>query len=145
MKTVIFLSILFCLIAAPVVAELTQDDLNKIRLIVNETVDTKISESEKRMKEYIDIKFEGVDQRFDDFSKSVDQRFGDVNKRFDDVNAKIIMFIYFLCGLIALIAIAIIPQYIFLWRSQKTAEQERINQELREKIEMLEKRWIQTP
>ena len=152
MKTLIFSTILCCVIALPAVAELTPEDLDKIRLIVNEVVDQKIAESEIRMKEYVNIKFENVDQRFDDVNKrfdDVNKRFddvnGNVNKRFDDINGKINMLIYFLCGLIALIAIAIIPQYIFLWRSQKTTEQDRINQELRAEIETLKQKRIVNP
>lgn len=38
MKTIFFFSILLCVSAQPVGAELTQDDLNKIHLIVKETI-----------------------------------------------------------------------------------------------------------
>lgn len=141
MKYAVITLILLGIITRPALAELNQDDLNKIRLIAKEEVKTEITASEKRMREYIDLKFENVETRF----QSIDQRFDDVNKRFDDVNGKMNMLIYFLCGLIALIAIAIIPQYIFLWRSQNTAEQDRINQELREKIETLEQQRIVNP
>ena len=42
MKTLIFILILFCAIAVPALAELTDADLNKIRLIVKEEINTKI-------------------------------------------------------------------------------------------------------
>ena len=45
MKTIIALSILFCAIAIPTFAELTDADLDKIRLIVND--------AEKRIKEEV--------------------------------------------------------------------------------------------
>ena len=38
MKTLTFFSILFCTIALPALADLTPQDLDKIRLIVNEEV-----------------------------------------------------------------------------------------------------------
>jgi hypothetical protein len=43
MKTVIVLSILFCAIALPALGELTDADLDKIRLIVKEEVKTEIT------------------------------------------------------------------------------------------------------
>ena len=45
MKTIIFFSILFCIIALPAFGALTDADLDKIRLIVND--------SEKRIKEEV--------------------------------------------------------------------------------------------
>ena len=60
MKTLIFLSIFFCAIASPALAELTDADLDKIRLIVKEEVKKEIESSEARMKTYIDTKIEAV-------------------------------------------------------------------------------------
>jgi hypothetical protein len=42
MKTTLFLSMLFCAIALPVLGELTDTDLNKIRLIINEEIEEEI-------------------------------------------------------------------------------------------------------
>ena len=39
MKTIFLFSILFCAITMPALAELTEADLNKIRLIVNDEID----------------------------------------------------------------------------------------------------------
>lgn len=61
MKTILLLSILFSVIALPALGELTDADLNEIRLIVKEEVSSEITASEKRMKEYIDLKIENVD------------------------------------------------------------------------------------
>lgn len=58
MKTILLLSILFCAITMPTLGELTAADLDKIRLIVND--------SEKRVKAEIAIihrKIEGLDTR----------------------------------------------------------------------------------
>ena len=102
MKTVLLCSILFCVIALPALAELTDADLDKIRLIVNESearviekVDGKIKDSENRMKEHTNIKNEGVQKQ-------------------------ITILTYVVCGLIALIVAAIaIPQIIMAWRSAR--------------------------
>ena len=61
MKTILLLSILFSVIALPALGDLTEADLNEIRLIVKEEVRSEITASEKRMKEYIDLKIENVD------------------------------------------------------------------------------------
>ena len=90
MKTILVLSILFCAIALPALCELTDADLDKIRLIVKEEVKTEIAgvkqelkaeiagveqelkaeiaSSEKRIKEYIDTKMESVDKRFSTYN-----------------------------------------------------------------------------
>ena len=60
MKTILVLSILFSVIALPALGELTDADLNQIRLIVNDAIDAsekrfdaKIQASETRMKEHM--------------------------------------------------------------------------------------------
>ena len=81
MKTMLVLSILFWVIALPAQGELTDADLDKIRLIVKEEVKAEIAGvkaeiagvkqelkaeiagSEQRIKYYIDAKIEGVDKR----------------------------------------------------------------------------------
>ena len=55
MKTILALSILFCVIALPALGELTVQDIEKI--------DAKIQDSEDRIKEYINIKNESLDKR----------------------------------------------------------------------------------
>ena len=55
MKPTIFLSILFCVIAMPVFAELTDADLDKIRLIVQEEIQKEIAPINK--------KIDGIDAR----------------------------------------------------------------------------------
>lgn len=102
MKNILALLILSCVIALPALGELTDADLDKIRLIVNESearvienVDGKIKDSENRMKEHTNIKNEGVQKQ-------------------------ITILTYVVCGLIALIVAAIaIPQIIMAWRSAR--------------------------
>ena len=149
MKCLILCAILFCAIVVPAIAELTSQDLDKIRLIIKEEIKAEIESSEKRMKEYIDVKIESVNKQFG----GVDTQFGSVNKQFEGVDKQfagidkqITHVTYLTYGLIALIAAAIgIPQIIMAWRSGKDREQERINQELRQEIEALKQQRIISP
>ncbi len=43
MKTILFLSVIFCAIALPVFGDLTDTDLNRIRLIINEEIGRQLS------------------------------------------------------------------------------------------------------
>ena len=70
MKTILALSILFCAIALPALSELTDADLDKIRVIVNdaearikEEVNKDITASEASMKEYINLKLDNVNNQ----------------------------------------------------------------------------------
>ena len=67
MKTILVLSILFSLIALPALSELTDADLNQIRLIIREEVKAEIkaeiTASEARMKEYINLKLDNVNNQ----------------------------------------------------------------------------------
>ena len=101
MKTILVLSMLFCVIALPALAELTPQDLDKIRLIVKEEVKNEISEAEKRITNHVDLKIEGVEKQITLLTNVV-------------------------YGLIALIVAAIaIPQLILAWRSGKDRSLER--------------------
>ena len=114
MKNIIFFTLLFCTIALPVFGQITQTDFDKIRLIVNEEIKKEISNSEKRMKEYIDIKIESVEKR-------LNMLFGVV---------------------IALIAVIAIPQIIIAWRSSKYNELEKKVEQLTQEIQMLKQQRI---
>ena len=95
MKTILLFSILFCVIVMPLHAQLSESDLNQIRLIVKDEVRKEIAASETRMKEHIDLKISSVEKQ-------------------------ITLLTNFVYGLIALIVVAIgIPQIIIAWRSRK--------------------------
>ena len=124
MKYIISLTILLSIIALPAHSELTPTDLDKIREIVKETV----SESEKRTKEYVDIKFDSLE-------KNVNERFNSVDKRITH-QANITY------GLMVLVAVAIgFPA----WRSQKDRSLEKQMEALTQEIEILKKQRIQSP
>ena len=54
MKLITTLAIVFSLLSVPAFSELTEADVNKIRLIIKEEVETAIAKSEARTKEYIE-------------------------------------------------------------------------------------------
>ena len=122
MKTILVLSILFCAIAwFPTFAELTDADLDKIRLIVKDEIKNEITASETRMKLYVDAKIESV-------------------------KTPVTWLIGLLVAMIAIIGLPLAILTIFLgWRSVKDNSQEKINQELREEIETLKQRQIISP
>ena len=135
MKTVFALLILFCGIVVPALAELTDADLDKIRLIVNEELKTEITtvkqelkteiatvkqelkaeiaSSEKRMKDHIDLNIQNVDKRLGTYN----------------------WVIYVLTPLI--VAAIGIPTAIMAWRGMKDSDQEKKIQELTQEIETL--------
>jgi len=127
MKYFITLALLTCTVLSAH-AQLNQDDLNQIRLIVKAEIKdsetqmkAEIRDSETQMKEYIDLK--------------IDPLVKNMNSQFQHVSGKINILTAIVCALIALIGVIIgVPA----WRNIKdNHEQEKINQELREKIEML--------
>ena len=104
MKTVLFCSILFCAIAMPALGELTDADLDKIRLVVNEEI--KPIEADivllKTDTAWIRGKLESVDEQFEGVNNQI-------------THSRRITF-----GLIALIVAAVgIPQIVIAWRSKK--------------------------
>ena len=128
MKTILVLSILFSVIALPALGELTDVDLNQIRLIVNEGIDVseerfdaKIQASETRMKEHI-------------------------TQQVDSLKTPVAWLIGILVALIALIGIPLVVLTLMMgWRSVKDNSQEKINQELREEIETLKQQQMVQP
>ena len=141
MKTTLFLAILWCAISLPALAELTPEDLDKIRLIVKEEVDPV-----KRDVAIIQGQLQGIDKRFDDVNKrfdDVNKRFDDVNKRFDDVNKRFDHANNYTYALIALIVIAVgIPQIIIASRWRKDVQLEKQMQTLTQRLETLEQQRI---
>ena len=126
MKTILALSILFSVVALPALGELTDADLNQIRLIVNDAIDAserrfdaKIQASETRMKEHI-------------------------TQQVDSLKTPVAWLIGILVAVIALIGIPLVVLTIMIgWRSIKDNSQEKINQELLEEIDTLKQQIVQ--
>ena len=97
--------IVLSLSVSPVLAELTQEDLQAIETI--------IEKSEVRTKEYIDSKYNQVTTKIEEMDKRLTAQIDGVDKRLVDMRS-------FLIGLMALIAVAIgVPSWIWN-KSQKS-------------------------
>ena len=139
MKPILVVSILFFSIALPAVGELTDADLDKIRLIVKEEVKTEITASETRTRAYIDVKIEAVE-------KSLGARIDATHTQIDGLDKRMNNMWRLMMGLFGLVAATIaIPQIIVAYRdrgrqemqTQQQALQTQIDQ-LREKIEAMQ-------
>ena len=128
MKVAIILSVLL-LTSAPglgtdAFGELTKADLHDLKEDLHKVIKEEIAASEKRMKEYIDLKIEtmnaridAVNTRIDALEKSVDGRFDALNMRLDDVDSR---FDRIWLAIIALITAAIaLPQLIIIYAERK--------------------------
>ena len=124
------ITILFLfLLASSAFAELTKED---IRTIVKE----EITASEKRMKEYIDLKIETVNTRIDALDKNLNARIDAVEK---NLNARIGNMWLMMIGLIGLITGAIaIPQMIAARRERGQKEMQTQIDQLRKQIEAMQ-------
>ena len=130
MKNVFLFSILFCAIALPAFGELTDTDLNKIRVIINEELKPIKADivTLKTDAAWTKGKLEGVDNRFDDVSKQITH------------------VTYISYGLIALIVAGIaIPQMLIAWRSGQNSALEKQVENLTQEIETLKQQRIVNP
>ena len=148
MRVIIILFLL--LLAAPAFSELTKEDLRTIiKEEVRPIIKEEITASEKRMKEYIDLKIETVNAkidatkaRIDDVEKSLNARIDNVEKSIDALDENLterIRDIWLLVlALIGLIAAAIaIPQLIIAYREKGQKQMQTQIDQLREKIEAM--------
>jgi septal ring factor EnvC (AmiA/AmiB activator) len=134
MKTIIFFSILFCAIALPSFAELTPQDLDKIRLIVKEEIEKEI---EPLKAEIASVKAEIASVKAE--IASVKQDVASLSGRVAGIEKQI-------TWLMSLIVVAVgLPQILVVWRSRKDREQERKIEELAREIEMLKQQRIVSP
>ena len=163
MKTVAILSLL--LLASPAFGELTKED---IRTIIKEEV----TASEKRMKEYIDLKIDGVEKslnaridatnaKIDALDKSLNDKIDAVEKslndkidaldknlnaRIDDVNEKFNRVWLVILGLIGLITAAIaVPQIIVAYRDRGQKEMEKRQDTLETELQVLREQLKKMP
>ena len=154
MKTILVLSIFFYAIALPALGELTDADLDKIRLIVKEEVKTEITASEKRTQENINLKIEALDKslnaRINELDKSLNARIDAVHTRIDAVDKRVgeleeslssrigDMWLVVL-ALIGFVAAAIAIPQIIIANTEKRRQQniEREHQDLQAEIQQL--------
>ena len=123
MKFLIFFLMLSCAIVLPARAELTDDDLNKIRLIVKEEVKAEITPIKTELNS-LDTRLEKVEQKI----SNIEGRLDGIEKRISQSNNTTY-------GLIALIIFAIgLPA----WQNRRDREEKKKIQELTDRLESLE-------
>jgi archaellum component FlaC len=129
MKHTLFFSILFCTIALPALAELMPQDLDKIRLIINEEIKKESSTTNQK----IDGTNEKID-KLDTQIQNVEKDMSWVRGKLDGVEKQVSHATNVTYGLIALIVVAIgIPA----WRGKRDRDQERKIEDLTREIETL--------
>jgi len=133
MKTITILLLL--LFASSAYGQLTKEDIRTlIKEEVRPIIKEEIAASEKRMKEYIDLKIDGVEKSLNAKIDGVDNK---LSVRIDGVDEKLNWVWYMMIGLIGLVTAAIaVPQILVAYRGRKDM-QSQIDQ-LREQIEALQ-------
>ena len=122
MKNVLLLSILLCTIVMPAFADLTPQDLEKIRSIIKEEVDPLKTEIASIKTEIKSIKDDITSLKID---------VAGMKGRLEGVDNQISHATNLTYGLIALIVAAVgIPQIIMVWRSRGESAQDRRIEEL---------------
>ncbi len=127
MKTILLLSALFCAIALPALGELTETDLNKIRLIIQEEIE----------KEIKPIKADIVSLQTD---------VAWVRGKLEGIDKQVTHGTNITYGLIALIVAAVaIPQILIMLRSGRDRALERQVEMLTKEVETLKQQRIVNP
>ncbi len=160
MKTLVVLSILFCVIAFPALGELTDADLDKIRLIVKEEVKAEITGVRQELKAEIagvkaeiagvkqELKAEiaGVKQELkaeiasseQSVKNYVDAKIAGVDKHLAGVDKRLETYNWVLIVFMPLIVAAVgIPTAFIAWRSGRDRSLERQVEMLTQEIETL--------
>lgn len=137
MKIILFFSVLLCLLARAAIADLTDADFDRIRLIINEEI--------KPLKaDIVTLKTDVAWMKAK--LGSVDKQFESVDKRFESVDRQITHVTYITYGLIALIVAAIaVPQLLLAWRGRKDREQDQKIEALSQEIKALKEQRIINP
>ena len=131
-------------------AALTPDDIQIIREEVTKIVKDQNDALEKRLREYVDLKFEVLDTKFTTKLAELDTKFTTkfetVENQFKTVHDGQKLLLILVTGLIALIVIAIgIPQIIITLKQKDQGTLEAEIKTLREKIELLEQTRLVGP
>ena len=131
MKSLLAL-ILLLLLVQPAFAQLTPEDIRIIQEEVTKIVKADNDALEKRLKEYVGLKFENLDTKFT-------IKFGEVDKRLTFI-------LILVTSLIALIVLAVgIPQILIALKQKDQSAMEAEIKTLREKVELLEQTRLVGP
>ena len=160
MRTILSLPILFCAIALPAFAELTPQDLDKIRLIVKDEVKTELNAAKQELKGEIatvkqelktDIATVKQELKTDITAthtqiEALGTRLQNVEQSVSWIRGKLDSLDKHINWLMALIVVAVgIPQVIIAWRSRKDRAQEKQIEELIREVETLKQQRIVGP
>ena len=118
MKIVTILSLL--LLTSAAFGELTKEDLHDLKEDLHKAIKEEITASEKRTREYIDLKIDGVNTRIDAVDKSL---------------GRVWLMIAALIGLIT--ATIAVPQIIIAYRDRGRKEMESSQQAMQTQIDRL--------
>ncbi len=142
MKT-LFALITLLVFVQPAFAALTPDDIQIIREEVTKIVKEQNDTLEKRLREYVDLKFEVLDTKFITKFEALDTK---VTTLFGEVDKRLTYILILVTSLIALIVLAIgIPQIIITLKQKDQGALEAEIKTLREKVELLEQTRLVGP
>ena len=165
MKTILVLSVLLCAIALPALGELTDADLDKIRLIVKDEVKTEVAGVRQEIagvkqelkteiagvKQELKTEIAGVKQELKaEIASSekgikdyIDAKIEGVDKRLEGVDKRLSTYNWVIIVLMPLIVAAIgIPTAIIAWRGGRDRSLERRVETLTQEIETLKQQRI---
>jgi hypothetical protein len=139
----LFALITLLVFVQPAFAALTPDDIQIIREEVTKIVKDQNDALEKRLREYVDLKFEALDTKFTTKFEALDTK---VTTLFGEVDKRLTYILILVTSLIALIVLAIgIPQIIITLKQKDQGALEAEIKTLREKIEHLEQTRLVKP
>ena len=139
MKTATILSILSLFLSvSPTFSQLTKEDLRTIiKEEVRPIIKEEIAASEKRTREYIDLKVETINARIDTLDQKIDSVETNLNTRINDIDKKFDRVWMVIGGLIALITAAIAAPPIIVALKEKGQLQKQVEQ-IHERLNVLE-------
>ncbi len=141
MKIILFLSMLFCAIALPALGELTDTDLNRIRLIINEEIKKESSTTNQKI-DALDVRIQNVEKDV----AWVRGKLDGIDKQFEGIHEQIMHVTYATYGVIGVIILVVgIPQITLTLRSGRDRSLERQIEVLTREVETLKQQRIVNP
>ena len=135
----LFALMTFWLVVQPAFAELTPEDIK----IISDIVKKENAATEKRLREYVDLKFEILDTKFTTKLNELDTKF---TTKIEAVDKRQTLTQILVTSLIALIVLAIgIPQIIIALKQRDQGVLEAEIKTLREKVELIEQTRLAEP
>ena len=147
---ILFTLIIFLLLVQPAFAELTPEDIK----IITDIVKKENAATEKRLREYVDLKFEILDTKFTTKLSELDTKFttklSELDTKsttnFESVDKRQTLILILVTSLVGLIVLAVgIPQIIIALKQKDQGVMETEIKTLREKVELLEQTRLVEP